>query len=203
MSAALSARGAFLFRKDVFMKKTKFIVAFLLVCVLSIGGAVVVFAGTSYEGEYMDLYIGDTVYTVPNVEGDYLFLKYGNTGLYYMFDSPNVIEVRRSDTGDTVVVGFKAMYQKSGEKWSVVQGANTNLGLQLALNLYACNIDLKDSSGTVVFSKTEVPVVVAARVLPEKVAGEVKTILTIAIGGLALLIGSMVLLPKLKIFLVG
>lgn len=185
------------------MKKTKFIVAFLLLCVLSIGGAVNVFAFTLYEGEYANLYIGDTTYTAPKVGGNYLFLRYGNTGTYYMFDNPSIVEVRKSDSGDCVVIGFKTMYQKLGEKWSIVPGANTNLELQSALSLYACNVDLKDSSDAVVFPKTEVPVVLAARVLPERVAGEVKTILTIAIGGLALLIGSMVLLPKLKLFLRG
>lgn len=183
------------------MKKTKFLVAFLLLCVLSIGGAVNVFAFTLYEGEYMDLYIGDATYTAPKVGGNYLFLRYGNTGTYYMFDNPSIVEVRKSDSGDCVAIGFKTMYQKLGEKWSIVPGANTNLELQSALSLYACNVDLKDSSGTVVFPKTEVPVVLAARVLPEKIAGEVKMITIVAVGCLALLIGSIVLLPKLKRFL--
>lgn len=185
------------------MKKTKFIAAFLLVCVLSIGGAVNVFAFTSYEGECMDLHIGDVTYTAPKVSGNYLFLRYGNTGTYYMFDSPSIVEVRKSDSGDCVVIGFKTMYQKIGEKWSIIPGANTNLALQSALSLYACNVDLKDSSGTVVFLKPEVPIVAVARVLPEKIAGTVKTITIVAVGCLALLIGSIVLLPKLKRFLVA
>ena len=181
------------------MKKTKFLVAFLLVCVLSIGGAVVVFAGTNYEGEYMDVYIDDTAYSAPKVEGDYLFLRYSS--IWYMFDSPNIVEVRRSDTGDSVVIGFKAMYSKSGEKWSVIQGINTNLGLKSALEFYACSTDLKDSSGTMVFPKTEVPITRAAMVLPAEIAGAVKTITIVAVGCLALLIGSITLLPRLKTFL--
>lgn len=184
------------------MKKTKFIVAFLLVCVLSIGGAVVVF-GAPYEGKYMDLYIGDATYSVPVVEGNYLFMNYN--GMYYMFDSPSITKyVNNSSGGYDVNISYVSMYQKIGNTWQAVTGTATAFTLNRSLLAYGCNVDLKSPNGnTVVFQKTEVPIARVAMVLPEEIAGTARTITIVAVGCLALLVGSIILLPKLKIFLVG
>lgn len=185
------------------MKKTKFIVAFLLVCVLSIGGAVVVFADNLYDGSTMTISSEDGVsYVVPFVDvttHNYLLLDFGN---------PVAVLVDAEMIGNTTHRSFthQTLYSSAdgGKTWNIVSRSGrveysyTYYNLQRYIS--SCDVSFENK---VVFRKTEVPIARAAVVLPEKVGAEVKTILTIAIGGLALLIGSMVLLPKLKLFLRG
>lgn len=187
-------------RKDVFMKKIKLIVAFLLVCVLSIGGAVVVMADSAYSGDFMQIpcdFVDGGKSNVPSTDLPYLYVR-DNADVDYFIINP-VISKALDSGGYVTVAG--SMY-KCSSSWA--RSSSDSLTVRIDyIKGYVSSQDLYDSSGTLVFRKTEVPVVVAARVLPEKVGAEVKVILTIAIGGLALLIGSITLLPKLKKFLVG
>ena len=190
------------------MKKTKFIVAFLLVCVLSIGGAVVVF-GATYEGSYMTVTLNDdSQVQVPFVDltkHEYLFVVWNASAkpYYTLFVDPE-LTAYGSAYGIKCSLYYESQTLPDGNMtaWTVMTN-NAPFNFNRAyytVSSYASTVQL-DYDGKVVFRKAEVPVVVAARVLPEKIAGTVKTITVVAVGCLALLIGSIVLLPKLRRFL--
>ncbi len=185
------------------MEKRKFIVAFLLVCVLSMGGAVSVFADTAYSGDYMQItasFTSSGVYNVPKTASPYLFLRYDDLqGDHYYF-IVNPTNVNSLDNGFYTSVSG-TIYKVSGP-W-VLSSSDSVKITSSYIKGYVSTQNLYNSSGTLVFQRTEVPTAVVARILPETVEAEVKKILVVAVGCLALVVGSMVLLPKLKLYLRG
>lgn len=184
------------------MKKTKFVVAFLLVCVLSIGGAVSVFGAVSYGGEYMDVVASDSkMYNIPYFENkNVLFLKKGT--YEYLLVSPVVNNIYNESQLYILCTLWQRVTSADDSSW---KNSNESEFFVIPISaidsyVYYANESLT-YDGTVFFQQTEAPVARVAVVLPEMVQAEVIPILTIVIGGLALLIGSMVLLPKLKLFL--
>ncbi len=192
--------------KEYIVKKRKFIVAFLLVCVLSMGGAVSVFAFVDYKGDYTDVIASDlNTYTIPGFsDKNVLFLTYG--GYEYLYVSPET-DNNYNSSGlypDDLYIKAVLWKRKSGGTWTS-QRELLNYPISkssISSYVYYANEDIA-YDGTVFFQRTEVPAAVVARILPETVEAEVKKILAVAVGCLALVIGSMVLLPRLKLYLKG
>lgn len=193
------------------MKKTKFILAFLLVCVFGIGGTVVVFADVKNDISALDCSVcgADNMDFSNLITSKYFIVMCENSNsqvhLLMQSDSPIVATL---GTKGAVYLNVQSVDRVS--KGSVVgkvdmtQRPNGFVLTNVPFSWYTyVSHDILDSDGNVFFRSTEVPVVAVARVLPEKVAGAVKRILTIAIGGLALVLGSIILLTKLKKYLVG
>lgn len=176
------------------MNKSKFIVALLLICAMCVGGSVAVFASTAYEGDTMvirDALGSDVV--VPFTDADYLYLYNGS--YRYFLTNPRVDKKQ----GDSYVVKGDKSFCYTDGNW-VYSGVLSHLPTQQWSYVITCDV-FYDSD--LVFQKTVVPVVGAVRNLPDQVLPMIKTIVIVGIGGLALVIGFLILPKKLWLFLRG
>lgn len=186
------------------MKKKIKVFLMVLLGVLCIGGTTAVFASSKTVD--LDGYSLRLPESVNN--SDYIIL-YQTSGMYYLV--PDVSKVVIQDNGGSALIynDSKTYYSfyNGASDWTCKSGVSYSNGStwfgSIVSMSYYCERDFYDVDDNLVFRRVVVSPIRAVKHLPAVILPQIQTILPIAIGGLALLIGSITLLPKLKKFLVG
>lgn len=180
------------------MKNKVKVFLMVLLGVLCIGGTTTIFASDS-EPRSITLSDGFMLKNIPSTSDKFLIIKQNNGYylVYYDFDFvPDLADLSSSKCS------FSCLYKTKDGLSFVQQGVNDFHYILAMGELIYSTDDIYCTDGSVFF-RVPVDPIMSVQELPEKIIAQIKIILSIAIGGLALLIGSIVLLPKLKKFLVG
>ena len=176
------------------MKKLKKLFFVLLTGIMILGGSVACLADTSYPSV-------DEI----KLQYNYYFILYASSNdTYYLFNS----DVPLIYTGNSVLKPSNGTFSYenfiySDDVWkSVSKSSNVpSVSFGKTDEFLFSNYDILNKDGSVFFYTEVIPVAKVAEQLPEVVRKQTEIILPIVIGGLALLIGSLTLLPKLRNFL--
>lgn len=192
-------------------KKNRFIrwLPFIFTTLLLLGSSMTVFATTVYHipsdldvdnYNYLICKDNNDTYYCYAIEKKYGFYGFSNTdGNYYCTDSKFIT---KWSTNDMTNWG-------NGSYSGISSSINKNIFVSSSDGQYAVvsNIDVKETdsqgneNGKIFFQRPPVPISELAIPLTATVQTQTKIIIPIAVCCLALLIGSIVLLPRLRLFL--